>query len=112
MFTIEQQNPKKQRRIQLNQKLKDFLGNNNVYFEPPDSVKMEHPCIVYGLDDIYSISADNKAYSNTRRYQITIIHKDSDSTMSDRMLELFENCSYERRFESDNLIHDVLLLYF
>lgn len=101
----------KDRRIQLQKILEDKLGSSNVYFEPPESIKMKYPCIVYGLDDVYSIKADNISYKNTRLYQVTCIGKDPDTDIPGRILEL-EKSSYERRFKSDNLIHDVIRLYY
>lgn len=88
-----------------------MLGSNNVYFEPPESVKIKYPCIIYGLDDVYSNRADNISYKTTRLYQITCIGKDPDTDIPDKILEL-EKSSFERRFKSDNLIHDVIRLYY
>lgn len=73
---------------------------------------MKYPCIVYGLDDIYSQKADNLSYNNTRLYQVTCICKDPDTDLPDRILDELEKCSYERRFKSDGLIHDVIRLYY
>lgn len=108
---MSEQSNQKTRRIQLQEILEKILGSSNVYFEPPESIKMKYPCIVYGLDDIDSIKADNISYANTRLYQITCIGKDPDTDIPDKILEL-EMSSYERRFKSDNLIHDVIRLYY
>lgn len=108
---MSEQSIQKNRRIQLQKILEEKLGSSNVYFEPPESIKMQYPCIVYGLSDIYSQKADNVSYNNTRLYQITCIGKDPDTDIPDRILEL-EKSSYERRFKSDNLIHDVIRLYY
>lgn len=72
---------------------------------------MKYPCIVYGLDDIYSRKADNISYNNKRLYQITLIGKDPDTDVPEKILEL-DLSSYERRFKSDGLIHDVIRLYY
>lgn len=72
---------------------------------------MKYPCIVYGLDDIYSRKADNISYNNKRLYQITLIGKDPDTDIPEKILEL-DLSSYERRFKSDGLIHDVIRLYY
>lgn len=99
------------RRIQLQMILENILGSRNVYFEPPETIKMKYPCIVYTLDDIYSIHADNISYNNTKSYSITVISKDPDNDIAEKILEL-DKCSFDRRYTSDNLIHDVLTLYF
>lgn len=72
---------------------------------------MKYPCIVYGLDNVYTRHADNTSYMNKRLYQITCIGKDPDTDIPEKVLEL-EMSSYERRFKSDNLIHDVIRLYY
>lgn len=72
---------------------------------------MKYPCIVYGLDDIYSEKADNLSYRNTRVYQVTCIGKDPDTDIPEKILEM-KMSSFERRFKSDNLIHDVIRLYY
>lgn len=85
---------------------------SNVYFEPPESVKIKYPCIVYNLSDIYSRKADNLSYNNTRLYQLTCIGKDPDTNLPDRLLEELPMSSYERSFKSDGLIHHVIRLYY
>lgn len=109
---MSEQSNQKMRRIELQHILEGLLGSSNVYFEPPESIKMKYPCIVYGLDDIYSQRADNHSYKSTRLYQITCIGKDPDSDLADRIVDELEMASYERRFKSDGLIHDVIRLYF
>ena len=109
---MSEQSIQKSRRIQLQNKLEEILGSRNVYFEPPENIKMEYPCIVYTLSDIYSQRADNLPYKNTRAYQVTCIGKDPDTDLPDRILEELEMCSYEQEFKSNNLIHNVLRLYY
>ena len=38
------------KRVDLGNKLKEILGSNNVYFQPPDNLKMVYPCIRYRLE--------------------------------------------------------------
>lgn len=39
-------------RLNLQTFLEEILESRNVYFQPPESVKMKYPAIVYALDDI------------------------------------------------------------
>ena len=41
-----------ERRLELHEILCTILGSRNVYFQPPESIKMNYPAIVYGLDDM------------------------------------------------------------
>lgn len=99
-------------RIQLHEKLLALFGSNHVYFQPPPTIKMAYPAIVYNLDDLYTRSANNKKYIKEKRYIVTFIHKDPDKDYSDEMFGAFPMCSFDRRFVSDNLYHDVYTLYY
>ena len=99
-------------RIQLHEKLLALFGSNHVYFQPPPTIKMSYPAIVYNLDGIYERPANNKMYVAEKRYTVTFIHKDPDVDYSDDMYSAFSMCSFDRRFVSDNLYHDVYTLYY
>ena len=34
-------------RLELQSKLEEILGSRQVYYQPPETVKMEYPAIVY-----------------------------------------------------------------
>lgn len=99
------------RRLELHEILVSILGSRNVYFQPPPSIRMKYPCIVYELDDIHTMNADNSKYADKRRYKITVIDSDPDSEFIDKLLEL-QYCSFDRFYASDNLNHFVFTLYY
>jgi hypothetical protein len=101
----------KTRRIQLHELLVQLFGNNNVYYRPPENLKMEYPCIRYKKDNIVSIHADDRPYHKTDRYQITVIDKKPDNEVIDKLLDL-PMSSFETHYESDNLNHDIIILYY
>ena len=35
------------RRLQLHEELCSVLGSRNVYFQPPETIKLTYPCIIY-----------------------------------------------------------------
>jgi hypothetical protein len=98
-------------RLQLQTKLVSILGTDNVYFQPPPTVKMKYPCIVYHRDSIQTEYADDNPYKSTIRYQITVIDRDPDSLISAKVGAL-PMSRFERFFTADNLNHDVYTLYF
>ena len=98
-------------RIQLQSLLETLLGSRNVYFQPPPSVKMKYPCIVYSLSDIDTKFADNNPYSNSRRYQLTAIDPNPDSTIPDK-LALLPMCIFDRSYTADNLNHYAFNIYY
>lgn len=98
-------------RIELQTKLEELLGSKHVYYQTPESLKMEYPAIRYSRSDIESRHADNVKYSNFTLYQITVISKKPDHEVINKLLEL-PMSSYDRHYAQDNLNHDVINLYY
>ena len=53
-------------RIDLQSKLEDILGSRNVYFQPPENLKIKYPAIIYSLNNINLRFADNMPYMKGR----------------------------------------------
>jgi hypothetical protein len=98
-------------RLELQEFLVDLLGSDYVYFQPPPTVQIKYPCIIYKRDDESTDFADNKPYKNKLRYQITVIDRNPDSDIPKKISEL-PSCVYDRFYTADNLNHDVYKLYF
>lgn len=98
-------------RLDLQAKLEELFGSKNVYYQPPESIKMKYPAIVYSKSNIESRFANNAAYSFLKRYDLTVIDHMPDNLVIDELLKL-PYCSYDRYYKKDNLNHDVLTLYF
>ena len=99
-------------RLELHEELCEILGTKNVYFQPPESVKMNYPCIVYSRSGIDSKRANNGIYNSTNQYDVTVIDYDPDSEIPDKLLKHFQMCRFSRAFTSDNLNHTALTLYY
>lgn len=102
------------RRLELDARLRRILGSNNVYFEPPASLKMKYPCIRYSRSRIDTVNADNTTYLANRRYDIIAIYQDPDSDLADQILFNNEDLKFsnERRYVADGLHHDVFTTTF
>lgn len=98
-------------RLELQNKLEELLGTKNVYYRPPESLKMKYPAIVYSKSNIGSRFANNAAYSYLIRYEVIVIDRKPDNSVIQELLKL-PYCSYDRHYVSDNLNHDVLTLYY
>ena len=85
---------------------------DNVYFNPPESVKMSYPGIRYNLSGIDAKKADNMTYKRINRYTVIVITTDPDDDYHIKILERFPMCSYERSYKSNNLVHHILNLYY
>lgn len=97
-------------RTELQTLLEGVLGSTNVYFQPPATLMMSYPCIVYARDGARPKFADNKPYLNLKRYQVTVIDRNPDSLVPDRVAEL-PLSSFDRHYVSSGLNHDVFTLY-
>lgn len=98
-------------RLDLQDKLVELLGSKHVYYQPPESVKIEYPAIVYSKNNLRITRADDSVYSKRTQYEIIVIDKRPDNPVVDKLLNT-PYCSYDRHYNSDNLNHDVLTLYF
>jgi hypothetical protein len=72
---------------------------------------MTYPCIVYSRDFAETDFAGNRPYKHCKRYQVTIIDRDPDSEIPDKIAEL-PMCIFDRFYTADNLNHDVYKLFF
>lgn len=91
--------------------LENLLGSKNVYFQPPSTTKINYPCIIYQLDYVRSIYANNLPYNNSKRYTLTYVSKSPDQYIPDK-IGLLPMCSFNRSYISDNLNHYSYKLYF
>lgn len=98
-------------RLQLQTILEQIQGVKKAYFQPPSNTQMQYPCIVYERDYAVTTYADNGPYHNTKRYSVTVIDRNPDSEIPDKVGAL-TLCRFNRRFTSDGLHHDVYNLYF
>lgn len=98
-------------RLALHELLCTLIGSRNVYFQPPESVKMKYPAIVYSRNRIANTSADNIVYKRDVSYTITVIDRDPDSEIVERVSRI-PLISYDRSYTADNLNHDVFKLYY
>ena len=98
-------------RLELQNKLEELLGSRQVYYQPPETVKMEYPAIVYFKKNIRTISADDIKYLKNTCYEIIVIAKKPDNPVIDKILDL-PYCEYDRSYKSENLNHDVFTLFF
>lgn len=99
------------RRLQLHEVLCALLGSRNVYFQPPESVKLKYPAIVYSLSDMPSLYANGGVYLTGRKYSVTVIDKDPDSGLPEKAAAL-PTCKFDRPYKADNLNHWTFTLYF
>lgn len=98
-------------RADLQTLLENLLESRNVYYQPPSTLMMKYPAIVYGRSDIKNNFANDSVYKQTCAYEITVIDKNPDSEIT-KKVSMLPMCRFNRNFKSDNLNHDVFTLYY
>ena len=88
----------------------ELLESRNVYYDPPASLKMNYDAIVFSRSRIENQYADNMPYAQSLRYEVTTITEDPDAPIIGKISGL-SMCSHDRHFVSDNLHHNVFILY-
>ena len=96
-------------RVELQELLKEYC--DTVYFQPPSSIRINYPCIVYNrsTDDINR--ANDKLYMKEKMYRVTVMDKNPDSDIADRLQELPWAVIISRDV-IDNIYHTTLNIYY
>lgn len=89
-------------RLELHDKLLALC--ENVYYQPPETIKMAYPCIIYKLSRDDLLHADDSVYHRGKQYSIMIVDRNPDSTLPDAFSDTF-NAGMERHYTADNLHH-------
>lgn len=99
-------------RLQLQSALETIIGSRNVYFQPPESLKLKYPCVLYWRDNADTTHANNMPYTFTQHYSVTLVEKIPDSPHVKAIAMGFPMIRHARTYVADNLYHDVFDLYY
>lgn len=97
-------------RIDLQYKLEELLGSKNVYFQPPSTIYLKYPCIIYERAAMDKKYANNSEYFRHKGYMVTLIDPNPDSLILDKISSL-PFSTFDRHFVADNLNHDAYTIY-
>lgn len=98
-------------RVELQVLLESILGTRNVYFQPPENLKLKYPCIIYEYSGTKAIPADNIKYLKYKKYTVTYIDESPVSEIPG-VIEDLPHCSLDRHYVSDRLNHTTFTLYY
>lgn len=96
-------------RLKLQSLLEEALGSKQVYFQPPSSIRMKYPAIVYSRSNIENVSANDSVYIQRYSYQITVMDYNPDSEIVKR-ISVIPGIRFGNHFTSENLNHDVFTI--
>lgn len=97
-------------RLKLHNMLLNVLQLNHVYFQPPESMRLEYPCLIYRRNRNEIHHADNKPYKKNMCYEIVLVDPDPDSVYLDKLSDL-PGIRFDRHYASDSLNHDVFTIF-
>lgn len=97
-------------RLELHNQLLKF--SDNVYYQPPSTIRMRFPCIVYNKSDVKRLYSNDGMYSRKQQYQITVISPDPDSLTAEELETHFEYCKITNYLNVDNLHNTHLTIYY
>lgn len=83
----------------------------HVYYQPPESIKMQYPAIRYTRSDIRNTFAADNVYRQSNFYEVTVIGYDPDSEIVEKVSKL-PKVKFNRHYTSEGLNHDVFTIYY
>lgn len=99
-------------RLELSKLIKEAVGSDvSVYFQPTGNITMKFPCVTYERARSESDFANDNPYVRTKRYTLTVIDRNPDSDIPDKIAQL-PMCTHSTFFISENLNHDVFDIFF
>lgn len=90
-------------RQELDAVFRRILGNDHVYYNPPENLKMAFPAIRYELAKPDQIHANNRQYLLYPAYSVTLIQQHTNDFWA-KITEI-PMCSFDRSYVSDGLHH-------
>ena len=87
------------------------IGGPNVYYQVPSNLAIKYPAIKYSVNKIDNNHANNLVYRQDKSYSITIMSKDADCNIVDKISKL-PKCTFDRMFIVDNIYHNIFNMYY
>lgn len=99
------------KRIKLRNKFRKILGNDNTYFNPPNSTNLKYPCIIYNLKNINTRKANNNIYILDNVYTAILIGIKPYDEMKEQILKDIPYSSLDRIYVQNELYHYAYTIY-
>lgn len=100
------------KRLELDAKFREILGSGNVYFQPPETLKMQYPCIIYFKTSVPARYANNLVYSYKQGYTVTYVDKDPDAELPFTLLKTIPYTRIDSFYKSEGLNHTKLTIFY
>lgn len=90
--------------------LEEVMESKNVYFQPPETLKISYPCIIYSIKRIDNTYANNDIYKQDYFYELILVDSNPDSEIFKKLCKI-PQCKFNNFYVSDNLNHYVFSFY-
>ena len=95
-------------RLNLHDSLSSIMQSEgeepHLYYQPPEDVKLQYPCVIYKLASFTSRYADNLPYHQYVHFDVTYITRSPKSTVPVELVKT-PNFNFDRYYVVDNLHH-------
>ena len=97
-------------REELQTFLENIMGSRRVYFQPPETLKINYPCIIYEIERVRNQYANNDIYLQDYFYKLILVDSNPDSEYFKKLCKTPE-CRFVNYYVSENLNHFVFQIY-
>lgn len=97
-------------RIDLQTMLEEIADSESVYFQPPENIEIDYPCIIYSIKNVRNTYADDAIYGQDFYYELIVVDSDPDSEIFRKLCRI-PKCKFVNSYISDNLNHFVFNMY-
>ena len=98
-------------RLEIQSILENILGSRNVYYQPPASIKINYPAIIYSLESMTNDHASNGVYLTKKAYKVVYVDSNPDNEMISVLNNVIHS-TFNSHYVSDNLNHYAYTIYF
>lgn len=99
------------KRLQFQEILSGIDGVKAAYFQPPPTVKMQYPAIIYSISRPSTSYANNELYRYKQAYTVTVVDRNPDSLIPVEIAKM-QYSSFDRAYTADLLNHFVYTVYY
>lgn len=92
-------------RLELHAELLDMLEGKKAYYQPPGKTKIEYPCIVYSLSEVYTRRASDGLHYSRPAYDVMYLDTSVNDEIANKVLERFKMASFVSYYCNDGIHH-------
>ena len=81
----------------------------HVYYQPPTTLVLKYPCVIYDRSDIQPVYSDNRIYAKYEKYDINILYKSVlDESLVDIVIESMDYVKFKNTTIKESVYNTAL----